>query len=194
MGWLLLLAVLHGTPASAQRDVRAYPPDDTVTAAPQQTASSTAREWPDTSPKLSWYGWQPLLSDGLVLGLVTVSLLNPPLSLSGPALLLAALGPPIMHAAHGNLAAGAGSFALRLLGIAFIAVGAISTALSEGEDSIGVGLTITGAAIIGVTGVLDAALFSYARARSGRRHAELHVLPWASARAGAGGLSLQASF
>ena len=195
LGWLLC-ALLPCTPAAAQPPARAYPPDDTVAAAP---LSAAARDWPDRAPKLRWYGWQTLASDGVALGLLALPWLDAPGYFVAPALLLGALGPAVIHAAHGNWAAGASSLALRLLGDLVIGIGMVRIALSEGVDSeerLGVGILIAGAAITLAASALDAAFFSYARDRPGRRHAEMHILPWASARSStrAAGLSLRASF
>jgi hypothetical protein len=86
----------------------------------------------ESQPK-QWYGWQTLL-----VGAGSVILMALP---SAVGVFTYALGPPIVHTAHGRWATGLGSFGLRvglpfLLGLSGLMIGALSPSASNNPGAI----------------------------------------------------------
>ncbi len=73
------------------------------------TSPSLAEETEPPKTKTSWYGWQTLIADGGTLAATYVTG-SPIVFLGGYA-----LGAPIVHWAHGNVAAGFGSLGVRVV-------------------------------------------------------------------------------
>ncbi|MDP3221072.1 MAG: hypothetical protein Q8S73_43715 [Deltaproteobacteria bacterium] len=106
----------------------------------------------DTPPSRHWYGWQPLIVDGIAYSLGTGGLFTQNfalyIALNTPIL----LGTPIVHWAHGNVGAGFGSLGLRLIPIGVMFYGAYGA---------GGGVIVAGGLVgLGIV-ALDAFLFSY---------------------------------
>jgi hypothetical protein len=103
---------------------------------------------PEPPPRV-WYGWQTLIADAAAIGLGAATRSWP---VFGSAYLA---GGPLVHAAHGNFAVAAGSFALRLIApLAFGGAGAAidssatGSCLTNGQPCFrGIGGLVIGAAI-----------------------------------------------
>jgi hypothetical protein len=73
---------------------------------------------PDVAPQAPakrWYGWQTMAVDGLALGLTVTGLTSELPALTSVGLGTYALGPPVVHAAHGKVGTGLASFGIRVL-------------------------------------------------------------------------------
>ena len=81
------------------------------------TASATSSMSADAGARSSsrWYGWQTLTADAISAGILTIGLTSWTVesTVAGHAGILFAT--PVVHAVHGNVGRGFGSFALRLL-------------------------------------------------------------------------------
>jgi hypothetical protein len=155
-----------------------------VAESPQCAKAAAADERPldlrSPAPRSRWYGWQTLLVDGLSLGLTvagfgTGSGAVALLGISG--LLIAA---PIVHFGHGNMF-GVLSLILRVGSAALIVAGLASAIDDEDSDNPTdrESLATAGLVGLGVTSVLDAAVFAF-EPRGGT------VTPYADARGGFG--------
>lgn len=132
--------------------------------------------------KPTWYGTQTLIADAVSAPLVFV----------GVGVVTYALGPPIIHWAHGNAGTGFGSLALRVvMPLAGAGVGcAVGGCEGRGE--------YTGAAagaIVGGLGIvaLDAFVFAYEQPEAAPS-ARMRVTPTVSLGRGAASFALSASF
>lgn len=177
--WLVLLLPAH--PVFAQ-------PQDSPTAVGLGTDAQPAwmeRDLPErVANKKSWYGWQTLTTDGLALTgfAVAGALSESPDSSIYNIIALGSLssymlGAPIIHAAHGNWGAAAGSLGLRSLplGSSFAAYAACGGLFQQNESC-----AATFTAIMAVTFVLPIALdpfFAYEDPPKHREH-DVQVSAW----------------
>lgn len=149
-------------------------------AAPAAAEPSPA---PPARKHTHWYGWQTIIVDGMSL-LVMPVMAAETNSSSVVALAVGsyALGGPIVHLAHGEIARAAGSLGLRV-GLPF--VGAIGGAMVEGSSCHGEFCGLRGAVLGGALGVLaavviDPAALAYERVDEDSSVAKAKVAPKAT--------------
>ena len=116
---------------------------------------------PKVVPSRSWYGWQTLLVDGAAAVVIVASTLTlgngndlkPFWATVGIGLTTYGLGAPLVHGLHGNVDAGFGSAALRLVvgGLGFFSVAVFA----------GTGVFYPGLAVALVAPVIDATVLAY---------------------------------
>ncbi len=130
------------------------------------SAAPSAAELPPARKHAHWYGWQILIVDGM--SLLVMPVMAARTGSSGVVALAVggyALGGPIVHLAHGEVARGFGSLGLR---VGLPLVGALGGAMVEGSSCHGELCGLRGAAIGGALGVvaalvIDPAALAYER-------------------------------
>ena len=163
------------TPPPAAATAAEPPP----VAAPAPAAAPERKPWkewldrepppiPEPETKRVWYGWQNLLIDGIALSAVvlTGSQGDNDAGAVAVSLGLLAIGSPITHFAHLNIAGGLGSLAIRAASGGLFALGVeISTDnsfdSSGDEETEGVALGVLGLIGVATAIVLDAAYFGF---------------------------------
>lgn len=133
---LTACGLLFCTSAAAQEPARsATAASSWVTPAPTVPAVPQPMPAEQNGTHTNWYGWQALLIDGTALTLLAGSgtpSSKPSIAVTYVAVASYAIGPPIIHWAHGHVEAGIGSLALRT-GLPLVAV-TIATAGHFGQN------------------------------------------------------------
>lgn len=137
---------------------------DTTRAPELATSGAPATETASAEPH--WYGWQTLVADGagvtMALGLGIPALTAEQTGLLFVAPVGVALGPPIVHWAHGQLGAGFLSLGMRAASAGIPAVIA-AAGQGSGEFDAAFPAILTGVVLYVVTVIVDAAVLAYER-------------------------------
>ena len=120
-------------PAPPTSTTTAYTDSQSAQPYPVPTYVGTPRD--KTRERSVWYGWQTLAVDGISIGLFLAAASGDLPTLEGIAAVGYAAGPPVVHFAHGRVAAGFGSLGLRVaLPFFGAAIGASTVNCSGSED------------------------------------------------------------
>jgi hypothetical protein len=189
-------------PAASQGATAVSPDAEPLSA--RGPALSSGRTFADQGPgqvvrRRSWYGWQPLLSDGVAtLTLLAYASQNHSSSNEtgwlAPITGIYVLGPPIIHLAHGHPGKALLSAAIRSVGPLMIAAAIDSESSFDDSHSPNPALIVFGLLSIPAAISIDAAAISREDApRAGESSSFLRRVgfaPWVDTRRGAGGLVL----